>query len=196
MIIPILRMEEEASGIVDKLKNGGRVEKLDIHTGDEIESLAVSFEKMADNLRDYIDENTAITEKQALIRADLETAAHIQSDMLPKTFPAFPERTEFDLYASMTPAKEVGGDFYDYFLIDDHMLALVIADVSEKGVPASLFMMRCMLMIQSLAPEIRLPSSILGSLNNHICDNNDSAMFVTVWSNSHFAAWGLERSAG
>lgn len=181
IIRPILMLDEAASGIVDKLKSGDSVQKLDIHTGDELESLASSFEKMSGNLRGYIDENAAFVAEQEHIRFDLEMAASIQKDMLPKEFPAFPDRTEFDIYASMTPAKNVGGDFYNYFLINHSTLVLVIADVSGKGIPASLFMMRSMLMIESLASQTSSPSTILGSLNNLICDKNESDMFVTVW---------------
>ncbi len=124
----------------------------------------------------HIKENNAITAEKERINAELDLAAKIQADMLPAVFPAFSGRKEFDLYASMTPAKEVGGDFYDFFMIDEDTLVLVIADVSEKGVPAAMFMMRTMLMIESMASQTRSPSSIIGSVNNKLCDNNDSGM--------------------
>lgn len=181
LLRPILKLEKAADGIVEKLKSGDKTDALDIHTRDEIESLAHSFENMEDNLRDYIDENAVITAEREQVNAALNLAAVIQSDMLPDRFPPFPDRSEFDIYASMTPAKEVGGDFYDFFMIDNDTLALVIADVSGKGIPASLFMMRSMLMIEYLAAGTRSPSAILGSVNNRICDNNDSGMFVTIW---------------
>ncbi len=178
---PILKLEQAADGIVEKLKSGDKTEALDIHTCDEIGSLARSFENMEDNLRGYIDENAAITAEREQVNAALNLAAVIQNDMLPAKFPPFPDRSEFEIYASMTPAKEVGGDFYDFFMIDDDTLALVIADVSGKGIPAALFMMRSMLMIEYLTSGTRSPSAILGSVNNRICDNNDSGMFVTIW---------------
>ena len=112
---------------------------------------------------------------------ELGLATSIQKHMLPSIFPAFPERKEFDVFASMTPAKEVGGDFYDFFLVDDTHLGLVIADVSDKGVPAALFMMACKIMVQNYAMMGKAPSEVLTSVNNQICQNNQDEMFVTVW---------------
>ncbi len=112
---------------------------------------------------------------------ELNLATRIQSDMLPNIFPAYPERKEFDIYASMTPAKEVGGDFYDFFLIDENQLVMVIADVSGKGVPAALFMMASKILIQNYAMTGASPEKILESVNNQICSNNREEMFVTVW---------------
>lgn len=112
-----------------------------IRTNDEIQNLAASIQKMQVDLNLYIDDLTRITAEKERIGAELNVAAKIQSDMLPCIFPAFPDYPEFDIYATMTPAKEVGGDFYDFFLVDNDHLALVMADVSGKGVPAALFMM-------------------------------------------------------
>lgn len=178
---PIIQLEDATSNVVDKLKSDSVIEPLNIKTNDEIEALSHSFEAMDENLRNYIKENREIVSEQEKIRTELNLAANIQADMLIKHFPPFPERTDFNIFASMTPAKEVGGDFYDFFLVDHDHLALVIADVSGKGVPASLFMMRSMLMIESLTTLTRSPSEILGTLNKMICDNNESKMFVTVW---------------
>ncbi len=178
---PILQLDGATKNLVDKLKRNEKTQHLNIRTNDEIESLSHSFESMEENLRNYIIENNAITAEREQIKAQLSLAAGIQSDMLIKEFPPFPERNEFHIYASMNPAKEVGGDFYDFFLIDDNQLALVIADVSGKGFPAALFMMRTMLMIQSLATNTDNPALILEKLNKLICKNNDSKMFVTVW---------------
>ena len=108
-------------------------------------------------------------------------AREIQQSSLLKNFPAFPERDEFDIYASMTPALEVGGDFYDFFLIDDDHLAMVIADVSDKGIGAALFMMKSKILIENRALMGGKPSEILSFVNNQLCANNDSFMFVTVW---------------
>lgn len=113
--------------------------------------------------------------------AELNVASKIQQDMLPSIFPAFPEREEFDLYASMDPAKAVGGDFYDFFLIDDDHLGMVIADVSDKGVPAALFMMISKTLIKNTAMMGGTPHEILESVNHQLCESNDSMMFVTVW---------------
>ena len=112
---------------------------------------------------------------------ELKLAADIQISMLPANFPAFPDRTEFDLYASMRPAKEVGGDFYDFFLIDNDHLALVIADVSGKGIPASLFMMVSRTLIKNQLMTGCDPASAMQRVNLQLCERNSSMMFVTVW---------------
>ena len=114
-------------------------------------------------------------------RTELGMAARIQESMLPSTFPAFPDRPEFDLFASMDPAREVGGDFYDFFLIDDDHLALLIADVSDKGVPAALMMMSAKILIHYRACQGGTPAQILMDVNKELCDKNDTGMFVTVW---------------
>lgn len=119
--------------------------------------------------------------KLAATEAELNTATEIQASMLPSTFPAFPERNEFEIYASMDPAKEVGGDFYDFFLIDDDHLAIVIADVSGKGIPAALFMMSSKILINDHASMGGSPAEILEIVNKQIHANNRAHMFVTVW---------------
>ena len=108
-------------------------------------------------------------------------ATRIQTAMLPHVFPPFPERCEFDIYASMDPAKEVGGDFYDFFLIDNDHLGIVMADVSGKGIPAALFMMASKIILQSCAMLGGSPADILTKTNEAICSNNREEMFVTVW---------------
>ena len=124
-------------------------------------------------------------EKQRLERSRLDTelsmASSIQADMLPNIFPAYPERSEFDIYASMDPAKEVGGDFYDYFFVDDDHLGIVMADVSGKGVPAALFMMISKILVQNYAMAGHSVKETLEAVNHQICTNNREEMFVTVW---------------
>ncbi len=115
------------------------------------------------------------------IETELSMASAIQADMMPNIFPAFPERPDFEIYASMQPAKEVGGDFYDFFLIDDDTLALVIADVSGKGIPAALFMMVSKILVQNYAMMGNSPEKTLEAVNKQICSNNRENMFVTVW---------------
>ncbi|MBQ7465683.1 MAG: PP2C family protein-serine/threonine phosphatase, partial [Oscillospiraceae bacterium] len=115
------------------------------------------------------------------IGVELALATRIQSNSLPKEFPPFPDRHEFDLYASMTPAKEVGGDLYDFFLIDEDHLALVIGDVSGKGVPAALFMMVASALIRNAALAEISPAKVLTTVNRQICARNPEEMFVTVW---------------
>jgi sigma-B regulation protein RsbU (phosphoserine phosphatase) len=114
------------------------------------------------------------------IESELNIAAQIQRSILPSTFPAFPKHREFDLYAMMTPAREVGGDFYDFFFIDDDHLAVIIADVSDKGVPAALFMMNSRTVFRSIARQRMSPSQVLAESNNILCEGNDTGMFVTA----------------
>ena len=115
------------------------------------------------------------------LETELNMATKIQADMLPGIYPAFPERPEFDIYASMSPAKEVGGDFYDFFLVDDDHLCMAMADVSGKGVPAALFMMASKIILQNNAMLGKSPAQILADTNSAICSNNREEMFVTVW---------------
>ena len=115
------------------------------------------------------------------IETELTMASSIQADMLPSIYPAFPERPEFDIFASMDPAKEVGGDFYDFFLVDEDHLGLVMADVSGKGVPAALFMMASKIIIASNTLLGKSPAKVLTDANNAICANNRENLFVTVW---------------
>lgn len=156
-------------------------QRIQIKTGDEIESLSVSFNFMLDELENYIANLSKVTAEKERICAELDVARHIQASMLPCIFPAFPERYEFDIYASMTPAKEVGGDFYDFFLVDDDHLAIVMADVSGKGVPAALFMMISKTLLKSAAQNGSSPKAVLETVNHQLCENNDAEMFVTVW---------------
>ena len=115
------------------------------------------------------------------LNSELEIAAKLQLDVLPSAFPAFPERGEFELYASMHPAKEVGGDFYDFFMVDEDHLALVVADVSGKGIPAALFMMISKALVKNTTAMGLSPSRVMEEVNTQLCDNNKNNMFVTVW---------------
>lgn len=150
-------------------------------TGDEVEELAQSFAAISHKTVEYMQKVVQVTAEKERIGAELSLATNIQASMLPHIFPAFPTRNEFDIYASMDPAKEVGGDFYDYFLIDDNHLGLVIADVSGKGVPAALFMMASKIILQSVAVLGHSPAEILRRTNEAVCSNNEAEMFVTVW---------------
>lgn len=147
----------------------------------EFGALSRSFTQMAKAIDEYIDEVQTITKEKERIGAELSVASRIQEDMLPRIFPPFPERKEFDVYASMKPAKEVGGDFYDFFLIDDEHIALVMADVSGKGVPAALFMVIAKTLIKTRALAGGTPSQILYDVNNQLTEGNDADFFVTVW---------------
>ena len=150
-------------------------------TGDEIEVLAESFAKQSARMSLYIDQIKRVTAEKERISAKLDMASKIQSSQLPSLFPPFPDRKEFTLYASMTPAKEVGGDFYDFFMIDNDHIAFVMADVSGKGVPAALLMMVSRVLIKSSMQNGKGPGETLASVNNQLCEGNDEDFFVTVW---------------
>lgn len=150
-------------------------------TGDEVENLAESFAMISHRTVEYLDTVRRVTAEKERIGAELSLAMRIQAAMLPHRVPAFPDRRDFDIIGSMDPAKEVGGDFYDYFLIDDDHLGIVIADVSGKGVPAALFMMASKIILQSVAMLGGSPAEILTKTNQAICSNNEAQMFVTVW---------------
>ena len=168
---------------IRSLSGGDNVFKMEkiYRTGDEVEVLAESFADLSKRVGEYISQITKITAEKERISTELSLAAKIQEDMLPNTFPAFPGRTEFDIFASMTPALTVGGDFYDFFLIDDDHLGLVMADVSGKGVPAALFMMMSKILLQNAAKSGLSPAEVLAKVNSQICANNRDEMFVTVW---------------
>ena len=153
----------------------------EISTIREISALSEAVDKMERSTLAYIENLSSVISERQKIGAELDIARQIQSGSLPSVFPAFPTRTEFDLYASMRPAKQVGGDFYDFFLIDDDHLALVIADVSGKGVPAALFMMVTKILINEKAAKGVTPAVILKEVNDGICAHNQAEMFVTVW---------------
>ncbi|MBQ6215002.1 MAG: SpoIIE family protein phosphatase [Oscillospiraceae bacterium] len=150
-------------------------------TGDEIEILAKSFETLSKRTRDYITRITEITAEKERIGTELALANRIQADMLPSLFPPFPDRKDFDVFAKMVPAKEVGGDFFDFFLTDDDHLGLVMADVSGKGVPAALFMMASKILVQNYTMMGYTPKEVLRAVNDQICSGNHEDMFVTVW---------------
>ena len=146
---------------------------------DETAVLAEAFAEMTKKIRQYIVDLTTVTAEKERLGAELDVARRIQADMLPLDFPEGPE---VDLFASMTPAKEVGGDFYDFFHIDDDHLGLVIADVSGKGVPAALFMVIAKTLIKNLAAsEGRGPADVLTTANRVLCEGNEELLFVTVW---------------
>ncbi|MBO7503164.1 MAG: SpoIIE family protein phosphatase [Clostridia bacterium] len=152
-----------------------------IKTRDEIGRLAGSIDAMEEQIKDYVDNMTRITAERERISTELSLATRIQADMLPNIYPPFPDRREFDIYATMDPAKEVGGDFYDFFLVDDDHLCMVMADVSGKGVPAALFMMASKIILANNAMTGNGPAKVLTDANNLICSGNKEDMFVTVW---------------
>jgi len=151
-------------------------------TGDEIQVLAEGFADLSAKTLRYVDQVQKVTAEKERIGTELSMATAIQASQLPKLFPAFPTRSEFDIYASMTPAREVGGDFYDFFLIDPDHIALVMADVSGKGVPAALFMMIARVLIKSHLQNGQSVGEALANVNNQLCEGNEMGLFVTVWA--------------
>ncbi len=180
LVNPIRQLNDATKSLVRDLDQNRDLD-LEIHTNDELEDLAGSFVKMQGDLGKYIQELATVTSEKERISTELNVATQIQADMLPRKFPAFPDRKEFDLYASMDPAKEVGGDFYDFFLIDRKHLALIIADVSGKGVPAALFMVNAKTLIKDRLMQGESPAEALTNVNNELCEGNEAELFVTVW---------------
>lgn len=185
LVCPVNRLASAAASYVSDKECAGNgqssIEELNIHTGDEVESLCGAIKQMERDINGYIENLTAVTAEKERIGAELDVAKHIQASMLPCIFPAYPDRTELDIYATMTPAKEVGGDFYDFFLVDDDRLAMVMADVSGKGVPAALFMVIAKTLLKNVAQTGLSPKAVLEKVNNQLCVNNEAEMFVTVW---------------
>lgn len=183
---PIRKLSYAAEKLVEEEQTGETMDtsifsELSIRSKDEIGILYQSLKQMEADINAYIRDLVNVTSEKERIGAELSIATQIQADMLPRIFPAFPERDEFDLFASMTPAKEVGGDFYDFFLIDDDHLGLVMADVSGKGVPAALFMVIAKTLIKNRAQLGESPAEILKHVNEQLCQGNEAELFVTVW---------------
>ncbi len=152
-----------------------------VRPDNEIGQLSCDLETLAEEMDKYHNEIESISAERERINTELGLASRIQAATLPSKFPAFPERKEFDIFASMDPAREVGGDFYDFYMIDEDHLAVVIADVSGKGIPAALFMMVSKIMIENQAKSGKSPSQVIRDVNEAICSNNKEEMFVTVW---------------
>ena len=148
---------------------------------DEISDLATAFNDMTLSLKNYINDLTSLTAEKERIGAELNVATHIQSSMLPSIFPAFPNDKRFDIYATMDPAKEVGGDFYDFFKIDEKHIAIVVADVSGKGVPAALFMVIGKTLIKDHTSMNSDLSTVFYEVNNLLCESNSENLFITAF---------------
>ena len=171
--IRLYKQDKDSKTISENLKH--------IKPRNEIGDLSNDVTQLAAEMDDYIGKIETITAEKERIGTELSLATQIQEGMLPNIYPAFPGRQEFDIFASMDPAREVGGDFYDFFLVDDDHLCIVMADVSGKGVPAALFMMACKIILQNNAMMGKSPAQILADTNAAICSNNKMEMFVTVW---------------
>ncbi len=150
------------------------------HLRDEVGELARSFEAMKRSLKEYIEHLKETTAAKERIESELRIAANIQASMVPRTFPPFPERRELEIYAVMRPAREVGGDLYDFFFVDERRLCFIIGDVSGKGVPAALFMAILKYLLKTEAMRDADPSRILSRVNRTICPDNETCMFATL----------------
>ena len=177
---PLVKLTRRAGNTIENI-NKNESEGLGIKTGDEIEDLADAFMKMDGDIKEYIKELSEATAERERIKTELNVAADIQEDMLPREFPPFPDRKEFDLYADMHPAREVGGDFYDFFMVDKDHIALVMSDVSGKGVPAALFMVVSKIYIKNSVLSGMSPAEALEWVNDLLLESNNTGLFVTVW---------------
>ena len=158
-----------------KISSGNLNVKVNVRSNSEFSDLSDDINKTVETMKGYIAEESARLERE------LELAKTIQHSALPNVFPPYPYRHEFDIFAEMVPAKEVGGDFYDFYIVDGSVLLFVIADVSGKGIPASLFMMRSRTMIKSLALSGVSVEEVFRQTNDNLCTENDAEMFVTAW---------------
>ena len=159
------------AGIAEKIRQG-------IKGKNEIASLSEKTAYMITELDTYMNNLKSVTAEQERIGSELKVATHIQAEMLPTNFP---DHKDFSIYASMDPAKEVGGDFYDFFMIDEDHLGLVIADVSGKGIPAALFMAISKMLLNLRSLAYGTPADFLSDVNRILCENNGGNLFVTVW---------------
>jgi phosphoserine phosphatase RsbU/P len=164
-----------------RIAGGDFTQRIEIAAKNEIGDLAGSFNEMTRRLNASIEHLKETTAAKERIESELQIAHEIQMSMVPKIFPPFPDRSEFDLFATLVPAKEVGGDLYDFFFIDDDHLCFAIGDVSGKGVPASLFMAVTKTLFKATAGNGGTPGEILTRLNAEICRDNESCMFVTLF---------------
>lgn len=162
--------------------SGGNLDyRMELESDDETALLGEAFNHMTDSLKDYIENLSSITAEKERIGTELDIARNIQASMLPCLFPAFPERKEFDIYAVMDPAKEVGGDFYDFFMVDERHLAVVAADVSGKGVPAALFMVIGKTLIKDHTKPGRDLGEVFTEVNELLCEANSEGLFITAF---------------
>ena len=179
VVKPIRKISIEATRFAKENTKGEELG--DVSKFEEIYNLSRSIDKMETDMVNYIDNLTTVTAERERIGTELNFAKQIQYSSLPTKFPAFPNREEFDVYAYMKPAKEVGGDFYNFVLVDDDHLAVWIGDVSDKGVPAALFMMSINIMINIRTCMGGTPSEIMAFVNDNICEHNGENMFITIW---------------
>ncbi len=186
LVNPVNLIAKAADSYVTEKSSGSHPEKtsaelFEIRTGDEIENLAKAVLQMEQDINTYIRDLTFVTAEKERVSVELNLATRIQAGLLPRVFPPYPDNPFFDIYASMQPAKEIGGDFYDFFMVNDDQVALVIADVSGKGIPAALFMMMSKTMIKNYIQSGMSIVEAFKTSNNSLCENNEGGLFVTAW---------------
>lgn len=179
VLLPILAITDEAKRFADTNTPSDKLSA--IKKNDEIGVLAKAVGKMETDIVEYVENLTMVTAEKERIGAELSIATQIQADMLPGIFPAFPDKPEFDIYATMNPAKEVGGDFYDFFMVDESHLAIVMADVSGKGVPAALFMVIGKTLIKDHTQPGRDLGEVFTEVNDLLCESNSEGLFITAF---------------
>ncbi|GFI33260.1 MAG: PP2C family protein-serine/threonine phosphatase [Lachnospiraceae bacterium] len=179
VLLPILAITDEAKRFADSNTPSDKLSV--INKNDEIGVLAKAVGKMETDIVEYVENLTLVTAEKERIGAELSIATQIQANMLPGIFPAFPDKPEFDIYATMNPAKEVGGDFYDFFMVDDRHLAVVMADVSGKGVPAALFMVIGKTLIKDHTQPGRDLGDVFTEVNDLLCESNSEGLFITAF---------------
>lgn len=179
VIKPIITVTDEANRFAETNESSDNL--LDIRQNDEIGVLARAVGKMEKDIVEYTKNLTVITAEKERVNTELSVATRIQANMLPSIFPAFPDRKEFDIYATMNPAKEVGGDFYDFFMVDERHLAVVMADVSGKGVPAALFMVIGKTLIKDHTQSGKDLGEVFTEVNELLCESNSEGLFITAF---------------
>ncbi len=178
----ITKPVRDLSDVALQIAQGNLDAKLpDIRTRDEVGDLAIAFGEMQSSIKEFIVDLTETTAQKERIESELRIGRDIQMGILPKIFPAFTEYAEFDIYASVEPAKEVGGDLYDFFLVDENHFCFLIGDVSGKGVPAAFFMAVTKTLLKVVAERGVSPGAILEKVNNDLAEDNESCMFVTLF---------------
>ena len=175
---PLINLSQSARKI-----SGGDLDTVipTLDSKDELGQLTVAFSEMQRSLKHHIKELTDTTAHRERIESELRIARNIQMSILPKLFPPFPERKEFDIYAMIRPAREIGGDLYDFFFIDKHRFCFLIGDVSDKGVPAAFFMAVTKTLLKVMAEQEPDPGAILTRVNDDLAEGNESCMFVTLF---------------
>ena len=179
---PLRTVQENIRFYMDRKDSAEVCKNLaEIKTSNEIGQLSRDVSDLTVEIDEHVARIRELASNEEKIKAELSLATNIQTSMLPNIFPPFPEKKEFDIYASMDPARDVGGDFYNFFLVDDDHLCLLIADVAGKGIPAAMFMMAAQIMLRNNGASGKSPAEIMTETNELICENNKEDMFVTIW---------------